>query len=75
MVSKHQLARHQDYVAAIGMIALEVADLEHELSILLARTLMVTSKIGESIYTAKGDRARLDIELATDCVIPLIQQH
>jgi len=62
MVSKHQLAKYPDYVAAIGMIALEVVDLELVLSVLLARTLMVTPKVGESIYmTPKGDRARLDI--------------
>jgi hypothetical protein len=41
-----------------------------------ARILMLTPKVGAAIYmTAKGDRARLDIELATDCVIALIQQH
>jgi hypothetical protein len=37
---------------------------------------MVTPKVGAAIYmTAKCDRARLDIELTTDCVIALIQQQ
>jgi hypothetical protein len=39
MVSKHQLAKHQDYVAAIGTIALEVVDLELELSIFVGANL------------------------------------
>jgi hypothetical protein len=62
MVTKHELAKHPDYVAAIGIIALEVVDLELELAVLLARTLMVTPKVGEAIYMSpKADRARLDI--------------
>ena len=62
MVTKHQLAKHPEYVTAIGMIALEIVDLELELSVLFARMLMVSPKVGESIYmTPKNDRARLDI--------------
>jgi hypothetical protein len=54
MVSKHRLAKHQDYVAAIGTIALEVVDLELELSILLARTLMVTPRVRGDLHDGKG---------------------
>lgn len=62
MVTKHQLAKHTEYCTAIGTIALEVVDLELELSVLFARMLMLTPKVGESIYmTPKSDRARLDI--------------
>jgi hypothetical protein len=62
MVTKHQLAKHPEYVTAIGMIALEIVDLELELSVLFSRMLMVSPKVAEAIYmTPKNDRARLDI--------------
>jgi hypothetical protein len=70
MVTKHQLAKYPEYVTAIGMIALEIVDLELELSVLFARMLIITPKVGEAIYmTPKNDRARLDIlQNAADAV-------
>jgi hypothetical protein len=49
MVTKHQLAHHPEYVQAIGMIGLEIVDLELELSILFPRMLAISLNVGEAI--------------------------
>lgn len=60
--TKHQLAKHPDYVEAIGMIALETVDLELQLADLFSRMLFISPRVGRAIFmTPKGDQARIDI--------------
>jgi hypothetical protein len=64
MVSKHQLAKHPEYVTAIGMIALEIVDLELELSVLFSRMLMVSPKVAEAAtlkQASKVNKAGVDL--------------
>ena len=60
--SSHALDSHQDYVAAIGMISLEVVALELRLALLLARTLSIPVRTAQAIYlTPKAEQTRIDI--------------
>jgi hypothetical protein len=53
---------HPDYVEAIGMISIENANLENELSDLFSRVIGVTTRVGYAIYmTPKSAMAQVEI--------------
>ena len=62
MISWHALASRPDYVELIGMVALEVVDLEIRLANLFGHVVGVSQRIAQAIYfSPKAEQARMDV--------------
>jgi hypothetical protein len=61
-ISWHSLSGRPDYVQLIGMVALEVVDLEIRLANLFGRIIGVSQREAQAIYfSPKAEQARMDI--------------
>jgi hypothetical protein len=67
------MVKHPEQVQALGMLAVEIAEMELRLSHLLGRLVRSTTKIGEALYfTPRANMLRL--ELITN-IAPLVLQR